>query len=53
MAREEGGRSDEVLFDSTGVLLRLPMADMLSMIPLKLEKLRLSTKVAFERCLGN
>jgi hypothetical protein len=35
MAREEGGRSEDVLFDSTGVLLRLPMADMLSMIPLK------------------
>jgi hypothetical protein len=37
MAREDGGRREEALFDSTGVLFRLPMADMLIMIALKLE----------------
>lgn len=36
MAREDGGRSDDVF--STGVLFRLPIADILSMIALKLEK---------------
>lgn len=37
MAREDGGRRDEVLFDSTGVLFRLPMADILSMMAVKLK----------------
>ena len=32
MAREDGGRRVEELLDSTGVLLRLPTADMLSMV---------------------
>jgi hypothetical protein len=52
IAREEGGRSDEVLFDSTGVLFRLPMADMLSMVMLKLEKLRLSTRIGLNDVSG-
>jgi hypothetical protein len=32
MARDDGGRRVEELLDSTGVLFRLPTADMLSMV---------------------
>lgn len=39
MAREDGGRREE-LFDSTGVLFRLPTADMLSIVALELKRLR-------------
>lgn len=46
MAREDGGRREE-LFDSTGVLFRLPTADILSIVALELKRLMLE-KVVFE-----
>lgn len=51
IAPVRGGRREEV-FDSIGVLFLLPTADILSMIALKLlklEKLMLCKRVAFEK----
>lgn len=41
IAREDGGRKDDVLVDSTGVLFLLPIADMLSMMAMRCEEVML------------
>lgn len=48
MARDDGGRRVEELLDSTGVLFRLPTADMLSMVAFEGRSSRLM-EVVLER----